>query len=123
MARKTIELLIDDLDGSRLEEGEGDTVTFAYQGAEYTIDLSQKHVDEFHDAMAKYIAAAQKVSGRRTNGSSTSARSSVASTSASAKPDKKQLGAVRAWARENGHKVSDRGRVSQEVLDAYHAAN
>src|SRR3954447_1334806 len=60
MARQTIELLIDDLDGSRLEDGEGDTVTFAYQGAEYSIDLSQKHLDEFHDALAKYIAAAQR---------------------------------------------------------------
>jgi Lsr2 len=119
MARQTIELLIDDLDGSRLQEGEGDTVTFAYQGAEYTIDLSQQHVDEFHDAMAKYIGAAQKVSGRRANSSSTSTRS----TSTTAKPDKNQLRAVRAWARENGHKVSDRGRVSQEVLDAYNAAN
>jgi hypothetical protein len=119
MARQTIELLIDDLDGSRLQEGEGDTVTFAYQGAEYTIDLSQQHVDEFQDAMARYIAAAQKVSGRRANSSSTSARSA----STTAKPDKNQLGAVRAWARENGHKVSDRGRVSQEILDAYSAAN
>jgi hypothetical protein len=118
MARQTIELLIDDLDGSRLQEGEGDTVTFAYQGAEYTIDLSQKHVDEFHDAMAKYIAAAQKVSGRRASSSSNSPRSN----GASAKPDKNQLGAVRAWARENGHKVSDRGRVSQEVLNAFNAA-
>jgi hypothetical protein len=118
MARQTIELLIDDLDGSRLEQGEGDSITFGYQGAEYTIDLSQKHVDEFHDAMAKYIAAAQKVSGRRPSSSSASTRSS----GPTAKPDKNQLGAVRAWARENGHKVSDRGRVSQEVLDAYHAA-
>ena len=118
MARQTIELLIDDLDGSRLDEGQGDTVTFAFQGAEYTIDLSQKHVDEFHDAMAKYIAAAQKVSGRRPSSSSASSRPN----SAGAKPDKNQLGAVRAWARENGHKVSDRGRVSQEVLDAYNAA-
>ena len=118
MARQTIELLIDDLDGSRLDEGEGDTVTFAFQGAEYTIDLSQKHVDEFHDAMAKYIAAAQKVSGRRASSSTGSTRSN----SAGDKPDKNQLSAVRAWARENGHKVSDRGRVSQEVLDAYRAA-
>jgi hypothetical protein len=119
MAKRTIELLIDDLDGSRLEEGEGNTLTFAYQGAEYTIDLSQKHVDEFHDAMAKYIGAAQKVSGRRAATPSTSTRSN----SATAKPDKNQLGAIRAWARENGHKVSDRGRVSQEVITAYNAAN
>lgn len=118
MARQTIELLIDDLDGSRLEEGEGDTITFAYQGAEYTIDLNQKHVDDFHDAMAKYIAAGQKVSGRRASSTSTSTRLS----SAAAKPDKNQLGAIRAWARQNGHKVSDRGRISQAILDAYHAA-
>jgi hypothetical protein len=118
MARQTIELLIDDLDGARLEEGEGDTITFAYQGAEYTIDLSQQHVDEFNAAMAKYIGAAQKVSGRRALGSSTSSGSINTAT----KPDKNQLGAIRAWAREQGHKVSDRGRVSQEVIAAYNAA-
>jgi hypothetical protein len=118
MARQTIEILIDDLDGTRLEEGEGDTVTFAYQGAEYTIDLSQKHVDEFHDALAKYIGAGQKVSGRRASGSGSSTRSS----NGAPKPDKNQLGAIRSWAREQGHKVSDRGRISQEVIDAYNAA-
>jgi hypothetical protein len=118
MARQTVELLIDDLDGSRLEEGEGDTITFGYQGAEYTIDLSQQHVDEFHDALAKYIGAAQKVSGRRSPSSSTiSARSNK-----STKPDKTQLGAIRTWAREHGHTVSDRGRISQEVIDAYNSA-
>jgi len=115
MARKTVELLIDDLDGSRLDDGEGTTVTFAYQGAEYTIDLSQQHLDEFNDAMAKYIGAAQKISGRRTSSSSASPRSTRSTT----KPDKNQLGAIRAWARENGYQVSDRGRISQEVIDAY----
>jgi hypothetical protein len=115
MARQTIEILIDDLDGTRLEAGEGDTVTFGFQGAEYTIDLSQKHLDEFNDAMAKYIGAGQKVSGRRAPTTGTSTRSSSATT----KPDKNQLSAIRVWAREHGHKVSDRGRISQEVVDAY----
>jgi hypothetical protein len=118
MARQTVELLIDDIDGSRLEEGEGDTITFAYQGAEYTIDLSQQHVDEFHDALAKYIAAAQKISGRRSPSTTTSARSNKGAT----RPDKTQLGAIRTWAREHGHTVSDRGRISQEVIDAYNSA-
>jgi hypothetical protein len=118
MARQTVELLIDDLDGSRLEEGEGDTITFGYQGAEYTIDLSQQHVDEFHDALAKYIGAAQKVSGRRSPSTTTAPRSNKSTP----KPDKTQLGAIRTWAREHGHTVSDRGRISQEVIDAYNAA-
>jgi hypothetical protein len=30
--------------------------------------------------------------------------------------------AVRAWARENGYQVADRGRLRPEVLDAYDAA-
>ncbi|MFD1214641.1 histone-like nucleoid-structuring protein Lsr2, partial [Arthrobacter sp. GCM10027362] len=29
---------------------------------------------------------------------------------------------VRAWAREHGYKVSDRGRVQSEVLSAYRQA-
>ena len=122
MARQTIELLIDDLDGSRLGEGEGDTVTFALQGSEYTIDLSQQHIDEFNHALAKYIGAAKKISGRRTSTSTTASRSNSSSPkSDSAKSDKVDLAAVRAWARENGNEVSDRGRVSQKVLDAYNS--
>lgn len=31
--------------------------------------------------------------------------------------------AVRAWARENGHEVSDRGRISAAVLSAYEQAH
>lgn len=121
MARQTIELLIDDLDGSRLGEGEGDTVTFALQGSEYSIDLSSQHIDELNAALAKYVAAAQKISGRRTSSSSTASRSNGSAKSGSAKSDKVDLAAVRAWARENGHEVSDRGRVSQKVLDAYNS--
>jgi hypothetical protein len=78
-------------------------------------DLSQQHVDEFHDALAKYIGAAQKVSGRHSPSTTTSPRSNKGTT----KPDKTQLGAIRTWAREHGHTVSDRGRISQEVMDAY----
>ena len=122
MARQTIELLIDDLDGSRLGEGEGDTVTFALQGAEYSIDLSSQHIDELNEALAKYVAAAQKISGRRTSASTATSRSNKGSAkSDSANSEKVDLAAVRAWARENGHEVSDRGRVSQKVLDAYNS--
>lgn len=31
--------------------------------------------------------------------------------------------AVREWARDNGHQVSDRGRVAAELVEAYRAAN
>ncbi len=32
-------------------------------------------------------------------------------------------GAVREWARSNGHEVSSRGRISAELLEAYRVAN
>ena len=35
----------------------------------------------------------------------------------------RDLGAVREWARSNGYKVSDRGRISAEVQEAYDKAN
>lgn len=52
-------------------------------------------------------AAAGKRAGR-------GSRRSAASESSAA-----DLAAVRAWARENGYEVSDRGRVSNAILDAY----
>ncbi|MFD8888866.1 histone-like nucleoid-structuring protein Lsr2 [Streptomyces erythrochromogenes] len=30
---------------------------------------------------------------------------------------------IREWAKENGHKVNERGRISTEVREAYEAAN
>ena len=37
--------------------------------------------------------------------------------------DREQTAAIRAWARQNGHEVSDRGRISKTVVDAFQAAH
>jgi hypothetical protein len=37
--------------------------------------------------------------------------------------DREQTAAIRAWARQNGHEVSERGRISKTVLDAFQAAH
>ena len=37
--------------------------------------------------------------------------------------DREQSQAIREWARKRGLKVSDRGRIPGEVLDAYHTEN
>lgn len=110
MAQKTIVRLVDDLDNRELN-GDGQTVTFGFQKTEYEIDLSEQNVQRLHDALAPFIAAGRRVNGR-SNGSASPA-----------KADHAQLQAMRQWAKENGMKVSDRGRVSREVQEAYHAAN
>jgi hypothetical protein len=48
----------------------------------------------------------------------------VATTSGSGtRPKRGDLGAIRAWARDNGHQVSERGRIPGAILAAYDAAN
>ena len=109
MARQIVETITDDLDGSK----DASPVSFAYEGTEYTIDLSKKNKSAFDKVMKPYLDAATKQS-RRPSG--TSRRSSSA-------PKRNDLSAVREWAKAAGHTVSDRGRVSAEIQSAYDAAH
>lgn len=112
MAQKIKVLLIDDLDGSDAEE----TISFAVDGVSYEIDLNEANAAELREAFARWTGHARKAGGRRTTGR----RASAASASSSSGGD---TGAIREWARANGYKVSDRGRVSAEVREAYAAAH
>jgi hypothetical protein len=114
MAQRTIIKLVDDLDNKEIED-DGQTVSFSYNGVQYEIDLSEKNAKKLGDALAPFVSAARRVGGRQ-------ARSSNSSSS-STKTDKHQLGAMREWARQHGMKVSNRGRVSQEVQNAYNSAH
>lgn len=114
MARKVIHQLVDDLDDTVLEPGEGETVSFALDGKTYEIDLKSDNAQELRDALSKYIKAGRRASN------TTPARSRTAN---SKRTDGVDLTAVRDWARKNRHTVSDRGRVPQTILDAYSAAN
>jgi hypothetical protein len=67
--------------------------------------------------LAAYVAAARRAGGRRRGGgaAATSARRPSI--------DREQNQAIRDWARKRGMKVSDRGRIPAEVLEAYHQEN
>lgn len=102
---------IDDIDGTDLGET-ANTISFAFENKEYSIDLSDANADTFHQVMAPYIEA-----GRRITGKTKVARRPAATTSAT------NTRAVREWARANGYEVSDRGRIPADVMQAYTAAN
>ena len=107
MAQKIQTLFIDDIDGGAAEG----TVRFALDGADYEIDLSGKHSDELHAALRKYVDHARKVAGTpRRPGSRGGRRASTVDTVA-----------VRAWARENGYDIKDRGRVPADLVAKYQA--
>lgn len=98
-------VLVDDLDGAEAHE----TVTFGLDGSAYEIDLSDKNAKKLRDALSLYTASARR-SGRR-QVRSTSGRSSV------------DTAAIRAWAKSKGYEVSDRGRISADILEAYKKAD
>src|SRR5690349_13440793 len=106
MARKTIELVTDDLDGSTADR----TVTFAWNGSEYEIDLSEIHAAEFESALAPYLAAARRTS--RLGKPSRAPRGSAGKELAPVAESGPSSVAVRAWAKEHGHDVPNRGRIS-----------
>lgn len=110
MAQRVQVLLTDDLTGSEIPAGKGETVSFSLDGTTYEIDLTAKNAAALRKAVAPYIEAGRRQSaGRR----SPARRTRVG-------PDAKT---VKEWARANGYEVKDRGRVSREVQKAFEAAN
>ena len=112
MAQKVQVVLTDDLDGTQADE----TVQFALDGVTYEIDLSDDNAAGLREGLASWIGNARKVGGRSAARTRTGGRQRASG-------GKADLGAVRGWARENGFTISDRGRVSKEVLEAYTAAH
>lgn len=112
MAQRVQVILEDDIDGGDATE----TVTFGLDGVTYEIDLNESNAAALRDAMAPYVGSGRRVAGRRSTG-----RSAAASTAGSDR--KAELAAIRDWARSNGYQVSDRGRISAEVEQAYAQAN
>lgn len=108
MASKVAVVVTDDIDGSP----EAETVTFGLDGTTYEIDLGETNRTKFNAAFAPYIEAGRRIS--RTP------RRSSASRSSGPKVDNT---AVRAWAKEHGLKVSERGRLSTDVVQQYEAAH
>jgi hypothetical protein len=117
MARKVQVILSDDLDDSISAD---ETVTFALDGTTYEIDLSEANASEMRDVLGKYVSAARKVSSRGTRASG-AGRSRA--TGGGGRMDREQAGAIRDWARKNGHDVSDRGRIPASVVEAFEAAH
>lgn len=107
MAQKIQVLLIDDLTGKEANE----TVTFALDGATYEIDLSKQNASKLRALLANYVNAGRKAGGRLSRGHKPKRASANHFGSSTAQ--------IRAWARENGYEVNDRGRIPADIIFAY----
>jgi Lsr2 len=106
MAKNVSVVITDDLDGS---EG-AKTVAFGFDGVSYEIDLAEANRTKLETELAPFIAASR----RQRAGARRAGRPAASSV---------DRGAVRAWAREAGLNVSERGRISSEVMSQYEAAH
>lgn len=102
MARTMKVVLTDDIDGTPADE----TVEFSVDGIDYEIELNSDNAAKFRETLEPYISKARRVSGSRA--------SKKKATTSRFDPVK-----VRDWARDNGFEVSERGRLSSEVIEAY----
>lgn len=109
VAQKVQVLLVDDLDGGEADE----TVTFALDGVTYEIDLNTANADKLRGLLTPYVDSGRRIGGRvgRGRGVSKAARGASVSSQDTAK--------IRAWAKEKGYEVNDRGRVPATIREAY----
>jgi hypothetical protein len=121
MAQKTIVTLVDDLTGEEAEDIS--TVEFALDGVTYEIDLDDKNSAKLRDALADYVAAARRTGGRRSGGGRRRSGAGTGTPRATSPGgyDRETSKQIREWAKAQGFEVSDRGRVPNNVVEAWEA--
>ena len=106
MAQKVIVALEDDLDGGPADE----TVRFGFEGTAYEIDLSSRNANAFRKQLTPFIEHARKTfRGPARRATRTQA-------------GRQRSGDIRAWAKDHGIAVNDRGRIPASVMERYQAA-
>ena len=108
MAQRVQYMLVDDIDGTEA----GESVSFSLDGVSYEIDLTASNAKKLRSDFAAWVGHARRSGGRK------SSRKGGA-----AGQRRSDLSAVRQWARKNGSQVSDRGRISADILAAYDKAH
>lgn len=107
MAKHTTVKLIDDVDGSEAHE----TVFFGLDGKQYDIDLSAANAARLRKALEEFASAARRSGARAVLPVRTSVRTVA---------QRENAVAIREWATGQGMSVSARGRISAEIVQAYH---
>lgn len=109
--KRHITQVVDDKTGEPIPEGQGREVTISLNNKVRVLDLSDDSFAQLEQDLAPWLSIG-----------ATPAAAGVprpASATATKKRNSEYLAKVRAWAAENGHTVSDRGRIPNDILTAY----
>jgi hypothetical protein len=101
------------------------TSTFGLDGTNYEIDLCDRHAGELKDGLAPFVGNARRAGGsaggRRAGGSGGSGSGRRSGSPAAA--DRQRTQDIRAWAKANGEKINERGRISAAIVERYEKAH
>ncbi len=116
MAKRTIHVLIDDLDGGDADE----TITFGLDGKQYEIDLSDANAAKLRAALEPYLVAGQKLG-----------RSAITTSHSPYRPGQTlrraphyndgvaERAEMRQWLATHGVQVAERGRVREQYVELW----
>ena len=127
MAQRVQVLLLCDLHDDEVEGTE--TVAFGLDGTSFEIDLCNQHATQMRDDVAPFVGSARRAgragqgAGRRPSGAGRRANGNGSNGSNGGSGNRGNVSEIRQWARDNGHKVNERGRIASTILDAYEAAH
>jgi hypothetical protein len=96
-----------DYDSKEIPDGEHLTRAFSLDGRDYEIDLCEKHSQKFDEALTRFAERARRVTGR------------VARPKRRTAAHRQRSADIRAWAKDSGIEVSDRGRIPAQVISKY----
>jgi Lsr2 len=109
VAQKTIVTMVCDIPHDGEVDGT-ESISFAFDGSAYEIDLCGVHSKEIRDKLAGFADYARKAApvarARRVR----------------VNPGRRSAD-VRAWARDHGYEVSERGRIPSKIISDYEAAH
>lgn len=138
MARETMVIITDDLDGSKSAE----TLSYGLDGISYEIDLSAANAKRFRKMFHEFVDASRPADSETVAVETVVAAAPAENSAPRAKrgrPAKKATAArkkvpaavtdgpdpseVRAWAEANNKQVSKRGRLNADLISEFAAAH
>ncbi|HEV2376714.1 MAG TPA: Lsr2 family protein [Streptosporangiaceae bacterium] len=100
-----------DYDQREIPHGQHRVRRFSLDGRDYEMDLCEKHSEKFDETLGRFATHARKAAGRQPR---TKRRTAA---------HRKHSAEVRAWAKEHGMSVSERGRIPAEVVKSYESSH
>jgi hypothetical protein len=110
MSKRVVREYTDDYDSSTFREGQGGVFEFSIRGEHYRMRMSNGNYQKLLALLLPYMAKAERVAAPSRSGARSESDAGY------------DTSTVRAWARQNGYPIGDRGRIPQHILDAYAAS-